>query len=192
MKVLIGCERSGRVREAFRALSHDAWSCDLEPADDGSEFHIQGDVLDCLDRDWDIGIFHPTCTALCVSGNATYAEGKPKHNERLKAILWTEYLWELTRSKIKRVAFENPIGVLSTCSKLGKATQYIQPWQFGHGERKATGLWLSNLPKLTPTNIVPGREQKVWKMGPSDNRSRLRSITYQGIANAMAEQWSKR
>lgn len=190
MKVLIGCERSGRVREAFRALGHDAWSCDLEPADDGSEFHIKGDILDCLNRGWDIGIFHPTCTALCVSGNGTYAEGNSGYPERLAAINWTEKLWDLARSKIKKVAFENPVGVLSTCSRMGKATQWIQPWQFGHGEKKATGLWLFNLPKLFPTNIVPGREQKIWKMGPSDDRSTLRSLTYQGIADAMAEQWS--
>jgi hypothetical protein len=189
VKVIIGCERSGVVREAFRKLGHDAWSCDLEPADDGSQYHIQDDILNHLDG-WDLGIFHPTCTALCVSGNATYAEGKEKYPERLAAIKWTENLWDEALKRIEMVAFENPIGVLSTCSKLGKATQYIQPWQFGHGETKKTGLWLHNLPKLIPTNIVEGREEKVWKMSPGPERSRLRSVTYQGIADCMAEQWS--
>lgn len=189
MKIIIGCERSGRVREAFRKLGHDAWSCDLEPADDNSKYHIQDDILKHLNEGWDLGIFHPTRTALCVSGNGTYAKGNEKYHERLTAIKWTENLWQKACSKIKKVAFENPVGVLSTCSNLGNATQYIQPWQFGHGETKKTGLWLHNLPKLKPTNIVEGRDQKIWKMAPSDKRSLLRSLTYQGIADAMAAQW---
>ena len=146
MKVLVACEYSGRVREAFRKMGHDAWSCDLLPADDGSPYHIQGDVLDHLNDGWDLMVAHPPCTHLAVSGARYFAE---------------------------------------------KIADGRQPWQFGHGETKATCLWLKNLPKLEPTNIVEGRENRVWKMPPSKDRWKLRSETYQGIADAIGQQWGK-
>lgn len=190
MRVIVGCEESQAVTKAFRARGHEAYSCDIVECSGGHpEWHIEDDVLNHLNDGWDLGIFHPPCTALCVSGNGTYAENCEKYHERLEAIAWTEAFWDKARKYIDNVCFENPIGVLSTCSTMGKASQYVQPWQFGHGEKKATGLWLHNLPKLVPTNIVEGREQKIWKMPPSADRKRLRSVTYQGIADAMAEQW---
>ncbi len=187
MRVLVACEFSGVVREAFRRKGHDAWSCDLLPALDNSKFHYQCDVFDVLDPRgpsddyyWDLIIAHPPCTYLSVSGNKHYA-----HREDLwkPAITFaTQFLdWS------NKVCIENPVGRLS--SKYRKPDQYIQPWMFGHGETKKTGLWLKNLPLLTPTNVVEGREQRIWKMGPSADRGYLRSITYQGIADAMAEQW---
>lgn len=184
MKVLVACEYSGKVREAFRKLGHDAWSCDLLPADDGSEFHIQGDCVPVIMRGWDLIIMHPPCTALCVSGNRWYGRGMPKHQERIDSIAWTTGLFELAKQHAKSVAMENPVGVLPM-----KATQYIQPWQFGHGETKNTGLWLHNLKPLEPTDIVEGRENRIHKMPPSADRWKIRSETYQGIAAAMANQW---
>lgn len=129
-------------------------------------------------------ILHPPCTALAVSGNRWYGQGMRAHDKRLEAIDWTLRLWEKAKAKCSFVALENPVGVLPM-----KATQYIQPWQFGHGETKKTGFWLHNLPPLTPTDIVEGREQRIWRMAPSEDRAKLRSETYSGIANAMAEQW---
>ena len=185
MRVLIGCESSGTVREAFRALGHDAWSCDLLPADDGSPFHVQGDMADLLVADrWDLIIMHPPCTALCVSGNRWYGSGKPKHDERLQAITWTVALWERAIAVCPRVCMENPVGVLPM-----KAAQWVQPWQFGHGETKRTGFWLHGLRPLTPTDVVDGREQRIWKLGPSADRWKVRSKTFDGIAQAMAAQW---
>lgn len=145
MKVLIGCEFSGAVRETFRALGHDAWSCDILPAEDGSPYHIQGDVLAQLHGGWDLGIFHPPCTRLTVAGARWF---KGREQEQADAIAFVEALW---RSGIQRIAIENPIGVLSTRSTLGKPSQIIQPWQFGHGETKATCLWLKNLPRRPET-----------------------------------------
>lgn len=184
MKVLVACEYSGKVRESFRKLGHDAWSCDLLPADDGSEFHIQGDCVPVIMRGWDLIIMHPPCTALCVSGNRWYGRGMPKHQERIDSIEWTTSLFELAKQHAKSVAMENPVGVLPM-----KATQYIQPWQFGHGETKNTGLWLHNLKPLYPTDIVEGRENRIHKMPPTADRWKIRSETYQGIADAMANQW---
>ena len=184
MRVLVACEYSGKVREAFRKLGHDAWSCDLLPADDGSEFHIQGDCVPVIMRGWDLIIMHPPCTALCVSGNRWYGRGMPKHQERIDSIEWTTGLFELAKQHAKSVAMENPVGVLPM-----KPTQYIQPWQFGHGETKRTGLWLHNLKPLEPTDIVEGRENRIHKMPPSADRWKIRSETYQGIADAMAAQW---
>lgn len=185
MKVLIGCESSGVVREAFRKLGHDAWSNDILEADDGSPYHIQGDVkLAVQSKDWDLIILHPPCTALAVSGNRWYGVGMPKHNERLESIEWTLDLFSLAKSICPRVALENPVGVLPI-----KPTQYIQPWQFGHGETKKTGLWLEGLAPLESTDIVEGREQRIWKLPPSADRWKIRSKTYQGIADAMAAQW---
>ena len=186
MRVLVACESSGKVREAFRKLGHDAWSNDLLPADDGSAFHIQGDCVEAIRLRWDLIIMHPPCTALCVSGNRWYGRGMPKHQERLDSIKWTVELFELAKQCAPMVAMENPVGVLPM-----PATQYIQPWQFGHGETKKTGLWLHNLPPLVPTEIVEGRENRIHKMPPSADRWKKRSETFQGIADAMAAQWGK-
>jgi hypothetical protein len=187
MKVLVACEYSGKVREAFRRRGHDAWSNDLLPADDGSEFHIQGDCVEVIkSRQWDLIIMHPPCTALAVSGNRWYGAGMPKHRERVEAMAWTVGLFDMAKDYADRVAMENPVGVLPM-----KPTQYIQPWQFGHGETKKTGLWLHNLPPLEPTNIVEGREQRIWKLPPSADRWKIRSETFQGIADAMADQWGE-
>jgi len=185
MRVLIACESSGRVRQAFRELGHDAYSNDLLPADDSSPFHILGDCVSTISLGWDLIIMHPPCTALCVSGNRWYGRGAPKHDARLRSITWTMRLWELALSNASAVAMENPVGVLPL-----PPTQYIQPWQFGHGETKKTGLWLHNLPLLRPTDVVGGRKQAVWRMAPSADRWKKRSVTYQGIAAAMAAQWS--
>lgn len=187
MDVLVACESSGAVREAFRSLGHDAWSCDLLPADDQSPYHFQGDCVPVITEDyWDLIIMHPPCTALCVSGNRHYGEGKPKHDERLQSIVWTTELWLLAKEHAHSVAMENPVGVLPfACS------QVIQPWQYGHGETKATCLWLHNLPLLQPTNIVEGRDDRIHRLPPSPERWKIRSKTYQGIAVAMASQWSE-
>ena len=185
LDVLVACESSGIVREAFNALGHNAWSADLLPADDGSERHFQMDVVELLRHTtWDIVIAHPPCTYLCVAGNRWHAGSE----EREQAVAWTVELAELM-SRRARIgwAIENPVGVLSTQWK--KATQYIQPWQFGHGETKKTGLWLDGLPPLTPTDVVDGREQRIWKMGPSPDRWKERSKTFAGIGAAMAAQW---
>lgn len=184
MRVLVACEYSGKVREAFRKLGHDAWSCDLLPADDGSKYHYQGDVLTLLQLDgkWDLMIAHPPCTHLAVSGARWF---KDKQVEQTEAL---EFVKQLLNAPIPMIALENPISIIS--SRIRKPDQIIQPWMFGHGETKATCLWLKNLPRLKPTNIVDGREGRVWKLPPSKDRWKLRSETYQGIADAMAAQWS--
>lgn len=181
MRVLVGCEFSGVVRRAFRDLGHDAWSCDLLPAEDGSPFHLQCDVRDVLADGWTLAIFHPPCTHLSVSGARWFKE---KAKEQAEAL---EFVRLLMAAPIERIAIENPVSIIS--SRIRKPDQVIQPWQFGHGETKATCLWLKNLPKLEPTRIVEGREGKVWKMPPGPNRWRERSRTYYGIAEAMAAQW---
>jgi len=180
MKVLVACEYSGRVRDAFKARGHDAWSCDLLPTDVEGQ-HIQGSVLDVLDQGWDLMIAHPPCTHLAVSGARWF---KDKQQEQYIALCFVS---ALLNAPIDKIALENPISVIST--KIKKPTQIIQPWQFGHGETKATCLWLKNLPKLEPTDIVEGREARVHKMAPSADRWKLRSLTFTGIAKAMAEQW---
>ena len=195
MKVLILCESSGTVREAFRSLGHDAWSSDILPADDGSPKHIQGDCVDVLEANerWDLIIMHPPCTALAVSGNATYAKGMPKHHKRLESIEWTTKLWKLATNICDHVCMENPVGVLPF-----KPTQYVQPWMFGHPESKKTGLWLHNLPKLEDTDNVkevydslPRREQmRLHYLPPSADRWKIRSKTFDGLAQAMAVQYS--
>ena len=191
MRVLVGCEFSNTVASMFRCYGHEAWSCDILPSEGPSEWHIQGDVFDAISigtpghggNDWDLVILHPPCTALCVAGNRHYSGTQ----ERTDAIRWTLDLWNLAKTFAGRVALENPVGVLS--SNWRPPNQYIQPWQFGHGETKKTGLWLHNLPPLEPSNIVDGREQRIWKMPPSADRWKIRSETYTGIANAMADQW---
>lgn len=183
LKVLVGCEFSGVVREAFRKLGHNAWSCDLLPSEDNSLYHFQCDIRKVISPDWDLCIFHPPCTHLAVSGARWF---KDKQQEQQEAL---EFVKKLLNVKCPHIALENPVSIIS--SHIRKPDQYIQPWQFGHGETKKTGLWLKNLPKLTPTNIVEGREPVVWRASPGPDRWKLRSRTYQGIADAMAEQWSK-
>lgn len=181
MRVLVACEYSGKVREAFRKLGHAAVSCDLLPADDGSVHHYQGDVGDIIDNGWDLMIAHPPCTHLAVSGARWFKDKLPEQAQALA------FVHMLMNAPVERIAIENPISIIS--SRIRKPDQIIQPWQFGHGETKATCLWLKNLEKLVPTNIVEGREARIHKMGPSADRWKLRSETYQGIADAMAAQW---
>jgi site-specific DNA-cytosine methylase len=185
IKVLVACEFSGRVRQAFRNRGHDAWSCDLLPAEDDSPFHIQDDIFNVLadseNYGWDLMIAHPPCTHLAVSGARWW---KDKLEQQEAAV---EFIITLSDANIPRIAIENPIGKLSTA--WCKPDQIIQPWMFGEGETKATCLWLKGLPKLQPTDIVSGRHAKVHRMSPGKNRWKDRSRTYQGIANAMAEQW---
>ncbi len=181
MKILVAFERSGRVREAFRKRGHDAWSCDIVLADDGSPYHIQDDVLKHLNDGWDMMIGFPPCTHLAVSGARWFPEKKIEQREAVR------FFMSLVNAQIMKIAIENPIGIMST--QYRKPDQIIQPWQFGHGETKATCLWLKNLPKLVPTDIVSGRDDRIHKMPPSAQRGYLRSITYQGIADAMADTW---
>ena len=183
MRILVACEFSGRVREAFSARGHDAWSCDLLPTDIVSDHHIQGNVLEILDDGWDLMIAHPPCTHLAVSGARWF---KDKQVEQAEAL---EFVRALLNAPIERIALENPVSIIS--SRVRKPDQIIHPWQFGHGETKKTCLWLKNLPKLTPTDIVEGREQKVWRMPPTEDRWKKRSETYLGIAEAMAAQWTE-
>jgi site-specific DNA-cytosine methylase len=180
MRVLIACEFSGIVREAFAKRGHDAWSCDLLPSEIEGQ-HYQGDVHALLDGNWDLMIAHPPCTHLAVSGARWFNEKQRQQIEALKFVL------DLMTCKIPRICIENPVSVIST--RIRKPDQIIQPWMFGHPETKATCLWLKNLPKLEPTRIAEGREQRVWKESPGLDRWKNRSRTYSGIAEAMAEQW---
>jgi site-specific DNA-cytosine methylase len=180
VRVLVACEYSGRVRDAFIAKGHDAVSCDLLPTDVPGP-HYQGDVMDIIGDGWDMMIAHPPCTHLAVSGARWF---KDKQAEQLEAL---EFVKALLGADIPCIALENPVSIIS--SRIRKPDQVIQPWQFGHGETKATCLWLKGLPKLKPTNIVEGREQRVHKMPPGPNRWKERSRTFEGIAAAMADQW---
>jgi len=184
VKVIIGCEFSQVVTKAFRARGYEAYSCDLLPAEGGHpEWHYQEDIFEvCKRNKFDLGIFHPPCTALCVSGNRWYSGTQA----RLDGAAFVEKIWDIP---IKKMCIENPVGVINTLIIDMPKPQYIHPWQFGHGETKKTGLWLRGLPELKPTNIVAGREQKIWKMPPGKDRWKIRSKTYQGIADAMAAQW---
>lgn len=185
--ILIGCEESQVVCQAYRKAGYEAYSCDLQPTRGNPEWHFQQDIMEVIpSRQWDLIILHPDCTAMAVSGNRWYGKGMIYHHKRLEAIDWTLKLWDLAKKHSKRVALENPVSVIF--SYLDNV-QYIQPWMFGHGETKKTGLTLHNLPELKPTNIVEGRKQRIWKMGPSETRKRDRSETYQGIADAMIDQW---
>ena len=191
MRVLVACEFSGVVREAFRAKGHDAWSCDLLPSDDDSPYHYQQDIMKLLFNQYelhdgpgsyfDLMIAHPPCTHLAVSGARWF---KDKQKEQAEAL---EFVRLLLDAPIQKIALENPVSIIS--SRIRKPDQIVQPWMFGHGETKATCLWLKNLPLLKPTDIVEGREPRVHKLPPSEDRWKLRSITYKGLANAMAEQW---
>lgn len=180
MRVLIACEFSGAVRTAFESLGHEAWSCDLLDTEIPGN-HYLGDVRDILNDGWDLMVAHPPCTHLAVSGARWFKE---KQTEQAEAL---DFVRLLMGAPIERIAIENPISIIS--SRIRKPDQIIQPWQFGHGETKATCLWLKGLPKLQPTNIVEGREQRVHKMPPSPDRWRERSRTFAGIAWAMALQW---
>jgi hypothetical protein len=180
MKVLIACEFSGIVRDAFIRRNHVTMSCDLEESETPGWHHV-GDVRDVLDDGWDLMIAHPPCRYLAVSG-ARWFKGREKEQEEA-----LDFVRLLLDAPIGKICLENPVGVIST--KIRKPDQYIQPWMFGHGETKKTGLWLKNLPLLEPTDIVEGREGRIWKMSPGPDRSRDRSRTLPGIAAAMAEQW---
>lgn len=187
MRVLIACEFSGKIRQAFRKRGHDAYSCDILPAMDGSEHHIQGDAVWFAENwyEWDMMIAHPPCTYLAVSGARWWKDRRKEQHDA------AQFAYMLLSAPIPRVCVENPIGYLSTY--LRKPEQIIQPWMFGHGETKATGLWLNNLPKLLPTDIVDGRIPRVHYESPQIinglTRQQRRSITLDGIAEAMAEQW---
>lgn len=186
---LVGCEESQSVTAALRAVGREAYSCDILDTRGRPEWHIKGDIVDVLrSRKWRLIVLHPDCTALALSGNRWYGKGMQKHRQRQLAIDWTVMLWNLAKSCGESVCLENPASVIFKHLE-GANVQYIQPWMFGHGETKKTGLALWNLPKLIPTNIVDGREHRVWKMPPGKNRKRDRSATYHGIANAIANQW---
>lgn len=200
MNVLIACEESQRVCIEFRKKGHLAFSCDIEECSGGHpEWHIKEDVLRILNGEcgfttqngdnwifpckWDLIIAFPPCTHLAVSG-ARYFEQKRKDGRQQQGI---DFFMEFTKADCEKIAIENPIGIMSTHYR--KPDQIIQPWMFGHGETKATCLWLKNLPKLEPTNIVDGREQRIWRMPPGPERAKERSKTYEGIAKAMANAW---
>lgn len=181
LNVLIACEFSGIVRDAFIKKGHNAISCDLLPTERPGP-HYQGDVLDIINNNWDLMVAHPPCTHLAVSG-ARWFKGKVEEQQQA-----LNFVRMLMSADIEHICIENPISIIS--SKIRKPDQIIQPWQFGHGETKATCLWLKNLPKLKPSNIAEGRENRVHRMPPSENRWKERSRTFEGIAKAMADQWS--
>lgn len=192
MKVLIGCEYSGIVRDAFIAAGHEAMSCDILPTESLGP-HYLGDVSDILDQGWDLAIFHPPCTYLCRAGwhwvnkpdqSIGVLKGQPRRQAAKEA---AKFFMMLFDAPIPRIAVENPRPVSHV--NLPPHSQVIQPWQFGHGETKATCLWLKNLPPLVPTNIVEGRQARIHRLPPSPDRGKIRSATYPGIAAAMAAQW---
>jgi hypothetical protein len=184
MRVLVGCEFSGIVRDAFSRLGHEALSCDLLPSESPG-LHYRGDVRDILFGCWDLMIAHPPCHDLAVSG-ARHFPAKRVGGRQARSIA---FFMELAKAPIPRIAIENPVGIMSSLYR--KPDQIIQPWQFGHGETKATCLWLKDLPLLRPTMTVDGREARIVALGPSPDRWKLRSVTYHGVADAMAEQWGK-
>jgi hypothetical protein len=188
LNVLVACESSGTVREAFRKLGHKAWSCDLLPSDDKTAHHYQADCVQAISwGGWDLVIAHPPCTHLASSG-ARHFHTKRADGRQQQGIELFMAVIRACQRHAKAWAVENPIGIMSNIYR--KPDQIIQPWQFGHGETKATCLWLSNLPLLTPTNIVSGREARCHRLPPTKDRWKLRSKTYQGIADAMAAQWA--
>jgi len=183
MRVLVACEYSGRVRDAFRRHGHFAMSCDLLECEADSEFHYQGPVENIINDGWDLMVAHPPCTHLAVSGSRHFYR---KQREQAEALDFVRFLMN---SPIERWCIENPVSVIS--SAIRPPDQIIQPWEYGHGETKATCLWLKNLPKLRPTDCVEGREPKVWMMSGKD-RWKNRSRTYMGVAQAMGDQWGNR
>jgi site-specific DNA-cytosine methylase len=181
MKVLVACEYSARVRDAFRQRGHEAWSCDLLECEGDPRWHLQQPVEEVLAAGWDLMIAHPPCTHLAISGARHFYR---KQQEQAQAL---DFVRLLMAAPIDRWCIENPVSVIS--SAIAPPSQIIQPWEFGHGETKATCLWLKNLPPLRPTNCVSGRENRVWRMPPGPERWKERSRTYQGVADAMADQW---
>jgi site-specific DNA-cytosine methylase len=182
MRVIVGCEFSQVVTRAFRDKGHEAYSCDLLPTEGNPAWHFQEDILELLKRErFDLAIFHPPCTHLAVSGARWFKE---KEDEQMWALAFVKLLMD---APIEKICIENPISIIS--SKIRKPNQIIQPWQFGHGDTKATCLWLKNLPLLQPTDIVEGRVSRVHREPPGPERWKNRSRTYRGVANAMAEQW---
>lgn len=184
MRVLIGCEESGTVRDAFIRAGHDAMSCDLQPTRTPGP-HYQGDVFDVIDYPWDLAIFHPPCTHTSVSGARHFADKRMDGRQQAGVAFFMRL--QRASAHIPKTAFEQPISIISRLFR--RPDQIIQPWQFGHGETKATCLWLRNLSQLVPTEIVEGREARVHRMSPGLSRARERSATYPGIASAMAAQW---
>lgn len=206
MNVLVACEYSARVRDAFRALGHEAWSCDLLPTDGDDRYHVQGDALKLLGHGWDLLIAHPPCTYLTVAGmhwnkNPNHWRGQTLPGDTMtrgerESRAGLEFVKAFMDAPVKRICVENPVSIIS--SHIRKPEQIIQPWMFGHRESKKTCLWLKGLPTLKPTKIETLAPGEVWdnqtpsgqnKLGPSDDRWKIRSTTYQGIANAMAAQW---
>lgn len=183
-RILVACEFSGVIREAFKEKGWDAWSCDLLDTEIEGQ-HIKGDVLDILDEGWDLMIAHPPCDHLAASGARWFPEKRA--DGRQQAAI--DFFLKLAEADIPKIAIENPVGIMS--SSWRKPDQYIQPWEHGHGETKKTGLWLKNLPLLKPSDVVEGREPKVYKTPDVKDRWKIRSRTYTGIAKAMAEQWTK-
>ena len=181
MRVLVACEYSARVRDAFRIRGHDAWSCDLLKCEGDPSWHYQAPVEEVLADGWDLMVAHPPCTHLAVSGSRHFHR---KQREQAEAL---DFVRLLMAAPIPRWCIENPVSVIS--SAIRPPDQIIQPWQFGHGETKSTCLWLKNLPKLKPTKVVDGREARILMMGPSPDRWKERSRTYQGVADAMGQQW---
>lgn len=181
MRVLVACEFSGIVRDAFRRIGHDAISCDLLETEADPAYHIKGDVLEVLDDGWDLMIAHPPCQYLAVSGARWFKDRMPQQYAAL------EFVRRLMKAPVKKKCLENPISVIST--KIRKPDQIIHPWMFGHPETKATCLWLEGLEPLAPTEVVEGRTARVHRMSPGPNRWKERSRTYVGIAEAMASQW---
>ena len=183
MNIAILCEYSGTVRDAFIRAGHNAISCDILPTESYGP-HIQGNLFDYCWSNYDLIIAHPPCTHMCLSGNRYYAgTGKRKSSAE-----FIERIWKIP---VDKLCIENPMGQINSYLPFMPKPQYIQPWQYGHGETKKTGLWKRNLPDLIPTNIVEGRDNRIWKMPPSEDRGKLRSLFYTGIAQAMAEQWGK-
>ena len=185
IRVLVACEYSATVRDAFRARGFDAWSCDLLPTEGDPFWHIQDSLQHVLCGSrwpmWDLIIAHPPCTHLAVSGARWFKDKREEQEEAL------DFVRMILAANCDHIALENPVSIIS--SRIRKPDQIIQPWQFGHGETKATCLWLKNLPKLKPTNIVEGREARVHRMPPGPDRWKERSRTFRGIAEAMADQW---
>lgn len=185
MKILVACEESQAVTIELRRLGHEAYSCDIIPCSGGHpEWHLQVDALELLKMKWDMILAFPPCTHLAVSG-ARYFKQKRKDGRQQAAI---DFFMRFANADCPKIAIENPVGIMSSVWR--KPDQIIQPWQFGHGETKKTCLWLKGIPLLVPTNIVDGREQRIWKMPPSEDRAKNRAKTFPGIARAMAEQWA--
>ena len=196
--ILVCCEESQAVTKAFRDAGHEAYSNDIQECSGGHpEWHLQMDALKALKlKKWDLVIAHPPCTYLTISANKWYKDqparksgalvGQARRDAREEAI---EFFMEFVNADVPRMVIENPFCFMST--RYAKPSQIIQPWMFGHGETKATCLWIKGLPNLVPTDIVEGREQAIWKMSPSKDRTKLRSKTYKGVADAMVEQWGK-